>query len=94
MRWLPLEEGYTDNISIFDYNPNGEIGILKATILSTDEITIDFNGNLRNVWKVVTTDEISKNTTVSSYYIDMETRSILKKEIDMRGGRKMVMELK
>lgn len=92
LRWLPLEEGYTDTISIFDYNPNGEIGIVTATILSTEEATIDFNGNLRKVWKVVTTDEISKNTTVNSYYIEMETRNILMQEIDMN-DRKMVMEL-
>lgn len=92
LRWLPLEEGYINTISIFDYNPNGEIGILTATLLSTEEITIDFNGNLRKVWKVMTTDEISENNSVSSYYIDKETRRILKQEIDM-DGRKMVMEI-
>jgi hypothetical protein len=92
LRWLPLEEGYRNTISIFDYNPNGKMGIITATILKTEKLTFEFNGSLRKVWKVKTTDEISKNTIFSDYFIDVETRNILKQEIDM-GGRKMVMEL-
>ncbi len=30
--WLPLKEGYTQNISIYDYNPTAKIGVLKARV--------------------------------------------------------------
>jgi hypothetical protein len=92
IRILPLKDGYSNTISIFDYNPTAEIGVITATIKNTEETTINFNGKERLVWKVETTDDISNNTAISKYYIDKITRKILKQEIDF-GGRKMVMEL-
>ncbi|WP_117884139.1 DUF3108 domain-containing protein [Aureibaculum luteum] len=92
IRFLPLMNGYSKTISIFDYNPTAEIGVITATIKNAEEITINFNGKERSVWKVETTDDISNNTAVSTYYIDTSTRKILKQEIDF-GGRKMLMEL-
>lgn len=92
IRFLPLKDGYTGIISIFDYNPNAEIGVITATIKNTEEMTFSFNGEERLVWKIETTDDISNNSTVSTYYIETATRKILKQEIDF-GGRKMVMEL-
>ena len=92
IRFLPLKDGYSNTISIFDYNPSAEIGVITATIRNTEETTLKFNGKERQVWKVVTTDDISNNTAIITYYIDTSTRKILKQEIDF-GGRKMVMEL-
>lgn len=92
IRFLPLKDGYSNTIAIFDYNPIAEIGEITATIKNTEETTINFNGNERLVWKVETTDDISNNSAVSTYYIDTRTRKILKQEIDF-GGRKMVMKL-
>jgi hypothetical protein len=32
IRWLPFKEGYTKDIAVYDYNPAGKNGILKASI--------------------------------------------------------------
>ncbi|XYH09576.1 hypothetical protein AAFU52_11165 [Aquimarina macrocephali] len=66
--------------------------MITATIKNTEETTFSFNGKERQVWKVETTDDISNNTAIITYYIDTSTRKILKQEIDF-DGRKMLMEL-
>lgn len=87
IRWLPLKEGYTTELAIFDYNPASGKGIMKAYITGTKE------GTYRNrpVWLVSVTDDISQQKAVSTYFIDSKTRELLKQEVDM-GPRKMVME--
>lgn len=92
IRLLPLKNGYSNTISIFDYNPTSKIGVITATVKNTEETTINFNGKKKQVWKVEATDDISNNSAISTYYIDTSTRKILKQEIDF-GGRKMVMEI-
>lgn len=92
IRVLPLKDGYSNIISIFDYNPTSKIGVVNATIENTSTITTDFNSNQKLVWKVEVTDEISNNTSIINYYIEKTTRKILRQEIDF-GGSKMVMEL-
>ncbi|SNR75195.1 hypothetical protein SAMN04488009_3595 [Maribacter sedimenticola] len=92
IRLLPLKNGYSNTISIFDYNPNSKIGVITATIKNTEETSINFNGKKTQVWKVETTDDISDNTAIMNYFIDKSTRKILKQEIDF-GGRIMLMEL-
>jgi hypothetical protein len=78
IRLLPLKERYSNTISIFDYNPVSKIGVITATIKNTEETTINFNGKKKQVWKVETTDDISNNVAISTYYIDKSTRKILK----------------
>ncbi|CAM3975299.1 MULTISPECIES: hypothetical protein [Flavobacterium] len=92
IRLLPLEDNYSTTISIFDYNPTAKIDVITATIRNTKEVTIDFNGQKKSVWKVETTDDISNNSTLNTYYIEVSTRKVLKQEIDF-GGRKILMEL-
>lgn len=92
IRLLPLEENYTTTISIFDYNPKSKTGVITATIRKTEQDTINSNGEIKQVWKVEVTDDISNNSAISTYYIEKSTRKILKQEIDV-GGRKMLMEL-
>ncbi|WPO81355.1 hypothetical protein SD427_11330 [Chryseobacterium sp. JJR-5R] len=87
IRWLPLKENYTVEIAIFDYNPKSAIGIIKAYITGTTKGTL----NNKAVWMVSVTDDISEKKAISTYYIDAETRDVLKQEIDL-GTRKMVME--
>jgi len=67
IRFLPLKDGYTGIISIFDYNPKAEKGVITATIKNTEEMTFSFNGEERLVWKIENTDDISNNSTVSTY---------------------------
>ncbi|MFD2824641.1 hypothetical protein ACFS5M_13245 [Lacinutrix iliipiscaria] len=92
LRILPLKNGYSKTISIFDYNPKSKIGVITATIKSTEVTTTKHNGKLKQVWKVVTTDEISNHTALITYYIDMSTRKLLKQELNL-GARKMIMRL-
>lgn len=90
VRLLPLNNGYSKTISIFDYNPKSKIGVLTASIKSTEKTTIKHNEKLKQVWKVEATDEISNNTAISTYYIDEFTRKLLQQEINL-GDRKMIM---
>lgn len=92
LRFLPLKEGYSKTISIFDYNPRSNIRAISATIKSTEKTTITFNKTPKQVWKVETTDDISNNTAVSTYYIETSSRKTIKQEVDF-GGRKMIMRL-
>lgn len=92
LRLLPLKNGYSKTISIFDYNPKSKVGVITATIKNTKKATLEHNGKLTKVWKVETTDDISNNTAIMTYYIDISTRKILKQELDL-GGRKMIMRL-
>ncbi|KFF24105.1 DUF3108 domain-containing protein [Chryseobacterium vrystaatense] len=87
IRFSPLKENYTTEISIFDYNPNAKKGKIKAYILDVKKV--DENG--KKVWAVKTTDDIADKTSIVTYYIDPETRKILKQDIDMN-GKKMTME--
>jgi len=91
IRWLPLKVGYSTTIAIFDYNPKSEIGVMTATIKNTEQTSLMLDGTKKRVWKVTVTDDISKNTAVSTYYIDQDSRKVLKQEIEV-SGRKMIME--
>lgn len=88
IRYLPLKENYTAEISIFDYNPKSEKkGIMKAYILDTQKA--EYNG--KPVWMVKTNDDISNRSATTTYYIDTITRKIEKQDMDM-AGRKMSLE--
>jgi hypothetical protein len=89
IRWLPLNNGYQKTISIFDYNPNAKTGVIKAFVKNVEKSKMSGN---RDVWVVTVTDDISDNKAISTYYIDIKTRQLIRQEIDIQ-GRKMVIEL-
>lgn len=87
--WLPLQEGYKKDISIYDYNPSAKIGVIKASVIDVKNGTFSsLKSGLRNVWIVTVKDEISDGTSV--YYFDIADRRIWKQEISV-GGRSMLM---
>lgn len=89
IRFLPLKENYSSEISIFDYSPkSNKNGVMKAYIVSVQKA--DYKG--KQVWAVKTTDDISNKTTSTIYYIDPETRKIVKQDMDLN-GRKMTLEV-
>jgi len=91
--WLPLKDGYKQDISIYDYNPSGKIGVLKASLKEVKSGTYESAaGRIRNVWIVTMSDEIGDDGNVSTYYFDKIDRKLWKQEINA-GGRKMVMQL-
>jgi hypothetical protein len=92
--WLPLSNGYAQDISIYDYNPSAKIGVLKASIKEVASSTYqsDKNGT-RNVWVVTVSDEIGNGENgISTYYFDKTDRRLWKQEINAN-GRKMMMKL-
>ncbi|WPO91700.1 hypothetical protein [Chryseobacterium sp. HR92] len=89
IRYLPLKEHFTAEISIFDYNPKSEKkGMMKAYILDTQKS--EYKG--KPVWVVKTNDDISNQLTIVTYYIDPATRKIVKQDMDM-AGKKMSLEI-
>lgn len=87
IRFLPLKEHYSTEMPIFDYNPAAKKGVVKAYI---EDVNIgELNG--KKVWIVKVTDDIQDRKTIVTYYLDSDTREVLKQEIDSN-GRKMVME--
>jgi hypothetical protein len=92
--WLPLDNNYKQDISIYDYNPSAKIGVIKASVknVSSSTYQTDKNG-VRNVWVVTVSDEIGKGENgVSIYYFDKTDRKLWKQEMDAN-GRKMMMKL-
>lgn len=94
LRWLPFKEGYTKDIPIYDYNPAGKKGILKASITYVKKgIYNSAASGGHPVWIVRVSDEIGGGENgVSDYYIDIADRKLWKQEINA-GGRRMLMQL-
>lgn len=91
--WLPLDNNYTQQISIYDYNPAAKIGVLKASVqhVSSSTYQTDKNG-MRDVWVVTVADEIGNGDNgISTYYFDKIDRKLWKQEINA-SGRKMLMQ--
>lgn len=91
IRVLPLDVGYTAKISIFDYNPTSRVGIMSATLHNTESVILDFNGMEKKVWKLETSNDISNNKTMTTFYIDQQTHRILKQVTTLKTGQ-LVME--
>lgn len=90
--WLPLSEGYKQDLSIYDYNPSAKTGVLKAFVKNVQSGTYSSEkSGLRNVWIVSVSDEIGNGENGSStYYFDKADRKLWKQEINAN-GRKMMM---
>ena len=92
--WLPFKDGYKKDLSIYDFNPLGKIGVIKASVLGVKSgiYQTNFSGP-KNVWIVTVTDEIGGSTNgLMTYYIDKDDRRLWNQEINA-GGRKMIMQL-
>ncbi len=91
IRWLPLKEGYQETLSIFDFNPNAKTGKLTVSIKNVTPVQIELKKGSIKAWKVYVTDDISSNQVKNYYFIEQNTRILIKHEIEIP-GRKMVME--
>lgn len=92
--WLPLENDYRQDVSIYDYNPLAKSGVIKAFIKNVSSSTYQTEKNgIKNVWVVAVSDEISNGENGSTiYYFDKTDRKLWKQEINAN-GRKMLMKL-
>ncbi|RZJ87965.1 MAG: hypothetical protein EOO20_14815, partial [Chryseobacterium sp.] len=89
LAWLPIDTSLKADINIFDYNPNGKTGLLKARVIKVSPGI--FPGKKlgeRSVWIIEATDDIAGAT--SHYYFDKLTRKLFKQEITA-GNRRMEM---
>lgn len=91
--WLPLHDGYSQDIAIYDYNPAGKSGISTVFVRKVASGSYETaRSGSRNVWIVTVAAEIgSSGNSVSTYFIDKADRTLWKQEISA-GSRKMVME--
>jgi len=89
IRWLPLKEGFTQKIAIYDYNPSAKVGVISASVDKVGTGTYSSKtAGLRNVWVVDVTDEISNGK--STYFVDKQDRRLWKQTMEA-GGRNMMM---
>lgn len=89
VRWLPLKDGFTQKIAIYDYNPSAKIGVISASVNGVSSATYDSQkSGSRDVWVVDVTDEISNGK--SQYFVDKADRRLWKQTMEA-GGRKMMM---
>ncbi|MCF0056154.1 hypothetical protein [Dyadobacter sp. CY356] len=89
IRWLPLKEGFTTKIAIYDYNPSAKIGVISATVSGVSSgIYSSKRSGSREVWVVDVNDEISNGK--SQYFIDKTNRKLWKQTIEAK-GRTMIM---
>ena len=92
--WLPLENNFKQDISIYDFNPNTKTGVIKASIKNVinGSIKTDKNG-VRDVWIVTVSDEIGNGENgIITYYFDKLDRKLWKQDINAN-GHKMMMKL-
>ena len=90
IRWLPLKTGFTKDLSIYDFNPNGKSGVMRVSVIAVRQCEYLYQDKeIKKVYLVTVRDDISTGTT--TYFIDIETRKLWKMVITS-GERKMVME--
>ncbi len=90
IRWLPLKTGFMKDLAIYDFNPRGRKGVMKASIIAVRQCDYEPEPDvLKKVWMVVVRDDLSAGTT--TYFIDVESRKLWKMIIAV-GERKMLME--
>ena len=94
IRWLPLKEGYKKEIFIYDYNPSGRKGVMKAFVQKVTSGTLETQrSGPRKVWVVTVRDEISGDVRdTSTYYIDKKDRRLWRQDIKS-GQQQMRLQL-
>lgn len=92
--WMRLSEDLKQEINIYDYNPAGKTGVLKAAVIDVKSgIYESQQSGPRTVWIVTASDEIGNGENgVSTYYFDKADRKLWKQEI-VAGERKFVLQL-
>jgi hypothetical protein len=60
VRLLPLQDGYSTTLPIYDYNPGGKRGVLNAFVKKVESGTLIIDNKTKNVWVVTVTDELQR----------------------------------
>jgi len=92
IRLLPLQEGYTKDISIYNFNP-GKSSVLTASVKSVHSAIYKSKKGKADVWEVIVTDEMGNGVLNSvTYYIGKSDRKLYK-QLFKNNGQNMMMEL-
>lgn len=90
VRWLPLQEGYTCSIPMYDYRP-GKSGLIHAYVKKVESGTYAAKNGKHDVWLVTVHDEISNDAeSYSVFTIDKADRKLWQQEIVMTGRKMMI----
>jgi len=82
IRMLPLKDGYTAELPLFDYTP-AKNGIIMASITEVKSGTFRSKRNgMVGVWLVTVTEEVGGNKSKITYYIDKKDRKLWRQDID------------
>lgn len=92
IRLLPLKEGYTKDIAIYDFNP-AKNSLLTASVKSVRSAIYKSKKGDVDVWEVVVADEIGNGAmNTVTYYIGKADRKLYKQQFT-NNGQDMIMEL-
>jgi hypothetical protein len=84
--WLPLKDGYTRNIAVYDYVPGNEKSVREVSVTEVKSDKLKTKAGLRDVWRVTIVDMQSNYI----FYFDKKDRTLWRQEINA-GGRKMLL---
>lgn len=81
IRLLPLKEGYTAELPLFDYKP-AKNGVIKASIQEVKSGTFRTKKNgVADVWLVTVTEEVGGFRNTITYYIGKKDRVLWRQDI-------------
>ena len=82
IRLLPLKEGYTAELPLFDYKPVKN-GVIKAAIQEVKSGTFRTKKNgMVDVWLVTVSEEIGGFRNITTYYIGKKDRILWRQDIN------------
>lgn len=91
VRWVKLEDGLKKDITIYNYDPDKQSGIMQMHIADVkSQVFTSVGKNKYDVWRVVVTDDISPGLA-SVYYIRKSDRELVHQEIVK--GKKVKMKM-
>ncbi len=92
IRLLPLKEGYTRDISVYNFNP-GKNSMLTASVKNVRSAIYKSKKGKVDVWEVAVTDEMGAGVmNAVTYYIGKTDRKLYK-QLFTNNGQNMMMEL-
>ena len=82
IRLLPLQDGYTAELPLFDYTL-AKNGIIKASVKEVKSGTFrSKKDGVVDVWLVTVTEEVGGNKSMITYYIGKKDRKLWRQDID------------
>jgi len=81
IRLLPLKEGYTAELPIYDYHPKLK-GEMKISITDVKSGKFKSKNGMVDVWEVTTVSNLAAEKNIVKYYIGKKDRKLWRQDID------------